>query len=37
MEKLIADVQRIFVEDHINTEDIRKTLEAYKSDPKACA
>ena len=33
MDKLIQDVQAIFKDNHINTEDIRHVLENYKSNP----
>lgn len=33
MENLIRQIREIFHDDHINTEDIRRVLENYKSNP----
>ena len=32
MEKLISDIREIFEDDHINTMDVHKVLENYKSN-----
>lgn len=34
MEKLILNLRQIFEDDHINTEEVRRVLEEYKSDPR---
>uniref|UniRef100_A0A914C806 cysteine dioxygenase n=1 Tax=Acrobeloides nanus TaxID=290746 RepID=A0A914C806_9BILA len=33
MDNLITQIREIFKDDHINTEDIKRVLEAYKSNP----
>jgi cysteine dioxygenase len=33
MDKLVTQVRGLFDEDHVNTEDVRHVLEAYKSHP----
>uniref|UniRef100_A0A915E526 cysteine dioxygenase n=1 Tax=Ditylenchus dipsaci TaxID=166011 RepID=A0A915E526_9BILA len=33
MEKLVLNIREIFEDDHINTEEVRRVLENYKSNP----
>lgn len=33
MDSLIAQIREVFQDDHINTEDVKRVLESYKSNP----